>query len=126
MIALVLILAAIYLLLLRGRVGHPKLKELKKWSYAHRGLHDDTLPENSMGAFRKATEAGYGMELDVHLLADGQLAVIHDSSLKRTAGVDKKIEDMRMKNEALNRAFDRYGEAISKNFFKYNLDLNGI
>lgn len=95
MIALVLILAAIYLLLLRGRVGHPKLKELKKWSYAHRGLHDDTLPENSMGAFRKATEAGYGMELDVHLLADGQLAVIHDSSLKRTAGVDKKIEDMR-------------------------------
>ena len=27
-----------------------------------------------------------------------------------------------MKNEALNRAFDRYGEAISANFFKYNLD----
>ena len=36
--------------------------------------------------------------------------------------VTKKIEDMRMKNEALNRAFDRYGEAISKSFFKYNLD----
>jgi glycerophosphoryl diester phosphodiesterase len=39
-------------------------------------------------------EAGYGMELDVHLLSDGQLAVIHDSSLKRTAGVDKKIETL--------------------------------
>ena len=30
---------------------------------------------------------------------------------------------MRMENEALNRAFDRYGEAISENFFKYNLDF---
>ena len=34
----------------------------------------------------------------------------------------KKTEDMRTKNEALNRAFDRYGEAISANFFKFNLD----
>jgi len=37
--------------------------------------------------------------------------------------VTKKIEDMRMKNEALNCAFDRYGEAISGNFLKYNLDF---
>ena len=37
--------------------------------------------------------------------------------------VTKKIEDMRLKNEALRRAFDRYGEAISANFFKYNLDF---
>ena len=29
---------------------------------------------------------------------------------------------MRTKNEALNRAFDRYGEAKSRNFFKFNLD----
>lgn len=36
--------------------------------------------------------------------------------------VTKKTEDMRMKNEALNRAFERYGEAISGNFFKFNLD----
>ncbi len=94
MIILILILVAVYLLVIRGRSGHPKLKVLRGWSYAHRGLHDETFPENSMGAFRQAAEAGYGMELDVHLLADGQLAVIHDSSLKRTAGVDKKIEEL--------------------------------
>ncbi len=36
--------------------------------------------------------------------------------------VTKKTKDMRTKNEALNRAFERYGEAISGNFFKFNLD----
>ena len=34
----------------------------------------------------------------------------------------KRTEEMRMKDEALNRAFDRYGEATRGNFFKYNLD----
>ena len=47
-----------------------------------------------------------------------QITAVMDKNLY----VTKKIEDMRMKNEALNRAFDRYGEAISKSFFKYNLD----
>lgn len=47
-----------------------------------------------MAAFRAALEGGYGIELDVHLLKDGNLAVIHDSSLKRTAGADVKIEDL--------------------------------
>ena len=47
-----------------------------------------------------------------------QVTAVMDKNLY----VTKKIEDMRMKNEALNRAFDRFGEAISGNFFKYNLD----
>ena len=94
MIVLILILIAIYLFMLCGRAGHKKLKELRKWSYAHRGLHDEKYPENSMGAFRQAVEAGYGFELDVRLLADGQLAIMHDSSIQRMTGVDKKIEEL--------------------------------
>jgi glycerophosphoryl diester phosphodiesterase len=47
-----------------------------------------------MKAFRLALEAGYGIELDIHLMKDGDLAVIHDPSLKRTAGVDVEIEDL--------------------------------
>ena len=47
-----------------------------------------------MAAFRRALEQGYGIELDVHLMADGTLAVIHDSSLMRTAGSDTLIEDL--------------------------------
>ena len=94
MISCLIVIFAIYLFMLHGRVGHPKLKNLRGWSYAHRGLHNDNFPENSMGAFRRAVEAGYGIELDVHLMADGSLAVIHDSSLKRTAGIDRKIEEL--------------------------------
>ena len=52
------------------------------------------VPENSMAAFRAALDGGYGIELDVHLMRDGKLAVIHDASLKRTAGADVKIEDL--------------------------------
>ena len=47
-----------------------------------------------MAAFARAVEAGYGIELDLHLTRDGKLAVIHDASLKRTCGADLKIEDL--------------------------------
>lgn len=71
------------------------IEELLKHRYAHRGLHrKPEIPENSMEAFRRAIAAGYGIELDVHLTADRKLAVIHDSGLKRTCGVDLQIEDL--------------------------------
>lgn len=94
---IVIILIALYLLTLRGRSGHPQLHMLRQWRYAHRGLHRNGVPENSMAAFRNALEHGYGLELDVHLLADGNLAVIHDASLKRTAGVGVNIETLTTK-----------------------------
>lgn len=80
--------------LLHGRTGHPDLPRLRAWNYAHRGLHDSTRPENSLAAFRAALEQGYGVELDVHLLKDGELAVIHDSSLLRLTGREGRVEDL--------------------------------
>ena len=97
MIAIIIIVAALcvlYVLSTRGRKGHPGLGALRGWGYAHRGLHGNGVPENSMAAFQAALDGGYGIELDVHLLRDGNLAVIHDASLKRTAGVDIQIEDL--------------------------------
>lgn len=91
---LVLLLAVVYLLSTRCRRGHPELKNLHGWKYAHRGLYGVGCPENSMAAFRKARDMGYGVELDVHLLADGNLAVIHDSQLKRMTGSEGRIEDL--------------------------------
>jgi glycerophosphoryl diester phosphodiesterase len=97
-IIILLIIAALlcllFVLALRGRTRHSLLRKLRKWKYAHRGLHGNGVPENSLWAFRKAVEHGYGSELDIHLLADGNLAVIHDSSLKRTAGADIAIESL--------------------------------
>lgn len=88
------VLVIVYVFMLAGRRGHPGLPELRKWDYAHRGLHGDGVPENSMAAFRKALEAGYGIEFDLHLLSDGNLGVMHDASLKRTAGADVFMEDL--------------------------------
>ena len=90
----ILFLLLCYLFIVHGRKGHKGLKALQGWNYAHRGLHNETRPENSMAAFRAALEKGYGIELDVHLLKDGNLAICHDHSLKRTAGADVLIEDL--------------------------------
>lgn len=82
--------------LLRPRQNQPGWEKLAGVRYAHRGLHDITqgVPENSMAAFRRAVEAGFGAELDVHLMADGNLAVVHDSDLTRVCGRQAIIEDL--------------------------------
>lgn len=83
-----------YLLFILPRRGHPKWTLLRKYRYAHRGFHDKPhIPENSLAAFRRAAEHGFGAELDVHLTKDGRLAVIHDSALKRTCGAPGNVED---------------------------------
>lgn len=64
--------------------------------YAHRGLHNlsEGVPENSMAAFRRAAEHGYGIELDVQLTRDGQVIVAHDYDLKRICGIEKEIDSL--------------------------------
>ena len=90
------VLFLLYLLCLRCRRGHADWAHFRQWRYAHRGLHNKEkgIPENSMAAFKLAAANGFGAELDVHLMKDGKLAVIHDASLLRTAGADVLIEDL--------------------------------
>jgi len=60
--------------------------------FAHRGLHGpDTGPENTLAAFAAAVAAGYGIECDVRLLADGQVVVFHDRELARLTGQAGRI-----------------------------------
>lgn len=94
MLELLLFLILLYLLATRCRRSHAGLKDLQGWAYAHRGLHGNGLPENSMAAFQAALDSGYGIELDIHLLKDGNLAVMHDSLLNRTTGQAGCIEDL--------------------------------
>lgn len=62
---------------------------------AHRGFHsvDEEIPENSIPAFIKAIENNYIIELDLHILKDGNVVVFHDDNLSRMTGVDKNIKD---------------------------------
>jgi glycerophosphoryl diester phosphodiesterase len=61
---------------------------------AHRGASGHA-PENTMAAFRLAVEQGADwIELDVHQTADGHLVVLHDFTLRRTAGDPRPVRDL--------------------------------
>ncbi|GKX29244.1 glycerophosphoryl diester phosphodiesterase [Vallitalea longa] len=69
-----------------------RMKWLAEDKIAHRGYHNDKYPENSIGAFRRAIDYGFSIELDIHLLLDGEIVVFHDDNLKRVTEIDKDIE----------------------------------
>lgn len=60
---------------------------------AHRGWSGH-YPENTMLAFEKAAEIkADGVELDVHLSKDGEVMIMHDEALVRTAGREGVVSD---------------------------------
>lgn len=60
---------------------------------AHRGA-SAYAPENTLAAYRKAIELGAkAAETDVHMTLDGRVAVMHDTSTNRTAGVSHIIAE---------------------------------
>ena len=84
-------LAVLFLLWLAAigtRRGERQMALLRQYRYAHRGLHniERGVPENSLLAFRYAIAGGFGAELDVHLLADGALAIAWPSKLLTAPG----------------------------------------
>lgn len=92
---ILLILIILYLYLIKPNLNKERIALMKPFEevyVAHRGLFNNKdIPENSLKAFKKAYENGYGVELDVQLTTDDKLVVFHDGSLKRMCGVDKKI-----------------------------------
>jgi glycerophosphoryl diester phosphodiesterase len=90
------IVIILYLLAVMPKLSHnPITKQLDGWLYAHRGLHDNKTeaPENSLLAFSRAVEHGYGIELDVQLTKDLVPIVLHDYNLKRACNIDVKVAD---------------------------------
>lgn len=91
-----LFLTGMYFYMIMPRIfGKPDTSSYRKWLYAHRGLYDNSsdAPENSLAAFRRAVEGGFGIEMDVQLSKDGIPVVFHDFTLKRICGVEGKVCD---------------------------------
>ena len=84
-------LAALYLLVLVRPPKKTKPTKVLLCDYAHRGLHKEGVPENSLAAFEDACQAGFGIELDVQLSRDGEVMVFHDYTLVRMTGCEKKL-----------------------------------
>lgn len=96
MICMIPLLLILYLFAIMPRItNRPDVSSLLGRYYAHRGLHDNnsSAPENSMAAFRKAVNAGYGIELDVQLTKDRIPVVFHDETLDRVCGISGKVRD---------------------------------
>lgn len=60
---------------------------LTAWEYAHRGLHSEGVPENSLAAATAAIAAGLGIECDIQRSGDGAAMVFHDWDTERLTGV---------------------------------------
>jgi hypothetical protein len=88
-----LILVHIFLIFPSGRRKKTAQFFASQTKFAHRGLHGEGVPENSLAAFELACKNGYGIELDVHVTADDKLVVFHDDTLKRMCGIDEKTEN---------------------------------
>jgi len=62
------------------------------WVVGHRGMRAH-YPENTMLSFKKAIETGVdGIETDIHMTADGQLILMHDTELTRTTNGTGNVE----------------------------------
>ncbi len=81
-------------LLVPGESTFEQRKPFQGTNIAHRGLHkkNQSVPENSLAAFTAAMDAGYGIELDLRLLADGEVAVFHDETLERACHLPTVLE----------------------------------
>jgi glycerophosphoryl diester phosphodiesterase len=64
--------------------------------FAHRGLHDVAhgVIENTAGAVRAALVAGYGIEVDLQISADGEAMVHHDPELGRLTDGTGRLDQM--------------------------------
>tara|TARA_Y100001954_G_scaffold111015_1_gene120336 strand:+ start:5977 stop:6678 length:702 start_codon:yes stop_codon:yes gene_type:complete len=78
----------------------PMNEAFKSKIIGHRGAMGE-YPENTLGSIEWALKKGCdGVEIDIHLSLDGELVVIHDSTLMRTTKEkgfvkEKKFEDLR-------------------------------
>lgn len=88
------ILALIYVYLISPRLSAPADMEPLSCDYAHRGLWNARMPENSLSAFENAARHGVGIELDIQPTRDGRIVVFHDTDLFRMCGDRRRVCDL--------------------------------
>jgi glycerophosphoryl diester phosphodiesterase len=85
--------------------------------FGHRGA-SAYAPQNTLAAFSLAAEMGaHGVELDVHLSADGHLVVIHDFSVDKTTDgsgevVEKTLAELKELDAGVKFAQDYAGARV--------------
>lgn len=83
-----------FILIMPKILKRPNFNPFMDRYYAHRGLHDNLAPENSLEAFKLAVEKQYGIEFDVQLSKDEEPVVFHDFTLERMCGIKKRVNEL--------------------------------
>lgn len=84
--------------------------------FGHRGASANA-PQNTLRAFHLAVEQGAaGIELDVHLTADGQLVVIHDFTVDHTTNGSGAVAEMTLEQIRMLDAGAWFSEAYQNTY----------
>ncbi|MFM8751078.1 glycerophosphodiester phosphodiesterase family protein [Rhabdaerophilum sp.] len=91
----------------------PQLEAVFARAIAHRGLHDAAagVIENTRSAFAAALHAGFGMECDLQISADGEAMVFHDFTLDRLTTSSGRVDQMTA-NQIRHVSFKAGGDRI--------------
>lgn len=93
---------------------------LMKSPVAHRGLHDETIPENSRAAFENAVKHGYPIETDIQLTKDGVPVIFHDANMKRMTGEDVAVSSVTLEEvRRMRLAGTDEGIMTAEEFFRF-------
>ena len=88
---------------------------------AHRGLWSESIPKNSMLAFKLAWEKGYGIETDVRDI-NGKLCIAHDAFQEPNLLLEDVLQDCNKNTTiALNIKSDGLASQISTLLKKYKI-----
>jgi glycerophosphoryl diester phosphodiesterase len=98
-IASVIIFSAViiyFILIMPGIFCRPDMVKILSGSglFAHRGLYGSGVKENTAEAFLLAVKNNYGVEFDIRLSSDKIPVVIHDATLLRVFGIDRRVDSM--------------------------------
>jgi len=96
-----------------------KLQNAAPVLVAHRG-YSGRYPENTLLAYQAAYQHGSRyMELDLQMTSDRVPVLHHDTSMKRMAGIDIDVRDIKAKHfKAMHASYsDRFGEDFYDNEF---------
>lgn len=94
LLILVLIGGCLFLMI---QTDHSKNSVLKTYPkvFNHRGMYDNlTVAENSLNAFKKSCDYGYGIECDLQFSKDKTVMVFHDDTLARMGNSSKRINEI--------------------------------
>ncbi|MCU4739867.1 glycerophosphodiester phosphodiesterase [Natronoglomus mannanivorans] len=83
---------AVALAVLALAVAHARSRLRSRTIFAHRGFANE-VPENTVEGVRFAASRADAVEIDVRRCGSGELVCVHDETLERLTGADRRVDE---------------------------------